>query len=202
MKELLELSALILSIVNGLALLKYYLNDKPKLSVYPVHPEAYQWWFKLPDGEYEGKPTRKYGFLTYIAINNRGLRKVSLDSWRLKLNTTATKEVELKPISIPEPQGDIGKSGHRKIFPVLGQKGSLSLGETLVDSGTSISGMAYYIAEFYGNESWNPVIIDKKIIGKIVIKDIFGNIAHAKFNFSNVSLEYVKSIIEEIDKIC
>ncbi|MFC1994952.1 hypothetical protein ACFLVK_00915 [Chloroflexota bacterium] len=79
-KEFFGLGALILSIVNGLALLRFYLRDKPKLSVHPIHPDVYQWWFKLLGGEYEGKHTRKYGFLAYIGISNHGLRKVSLSS--------------------------------------------------------------------------------------------------------------------------
>ncbi|TKJ47581.1 hypothetical protein CEE34_02940 [Candidatus Aerophobetes bacterium Ae_b3a] len=62
LKEILGLSALILSIVNGLMLLRYYLRDRPKLAVHSIHPDVYQWWFKLPSGEFEGNPTRKYGF--------------------------------------------------------------------------------------------------------------------------------------------
>ncbi len=90
-KEVLGLGALVLSIINGLALLRYHLRDRPKLTIQPVHPDAYQWWFKLPSGEYEGNPSRKYGFLAYIDITNRGLRKVSLDSWRLFIHTALGK---------------------------------------------------------------------------------------------------------------
>ena len=38
LRPLLEASALILSLVNGLLLLKYYLRDKPKLEVKPHSP--------------------------------------------------------------------------------------------------------------------------------------------------------------------
>lgn len=93
LKELLGLGVLILSVVNGLMLLKYYLRDKPKLKVRPVHPEIYQWWFKLPNGEFEGYPTRKYGFLAYIAISNRGLRKYRLTLGALILKQSGIKNL-------------------------------------------------------------------------------------------------------------
>jgi len=73
MKLILELSALILSIVNGLILLSSYLRDKPKLTVRPVHPDTYQWFFLLPSGQFQEHQTRKYGFLSYISITNKGI---------------------------------------------------------------------------------------------------------------------------------
>ena len=200
-KEFLELSALILSIVNGCMLLRIYLNDRPKLTVHPIHPDVYQWWFTLPSGTHEDQQTRKYGFLTYIGITNRGLRKVSLESWRMFIKTVGLRQVELKPISIPEPQGKLGKSGNVKVYPVLGQKGPFFEGHTLIESGTSISGMVYYIAEFYGNGDWDPRIKDKKIKGEFAVKDVFGNKAHTKIVFSEISLEKVKSMIEGIEQI-
>jgi len=199
-KEILGLSALILSIVNGLMLLKYYLRDRPKLIVRPIHPEVYQWWFKLPDGEFEGNPTRKYGFLAYIDVINCGLRKVSIGSWNLFLRTVGFKRVELKPINIPEPKGDIG-GGINKFLPVLGQRGPLFAGDTLVDSGVCISGMAYYILEFHGGEAWNSRIKNERITGKLVVRDVFGKKAHCKIVFSKISLEKVTSMIEGIEKI-
>ncbi len=200
MKALLELSALILSLINGFMLLKYYFNDRPKLCVEPVHPEVYQWWFRLPDGKNNDSLTRKYGFLVYAAILNRGLRKVSLSSWRLFIKT-GIKEIDLRPISIPEPQAELSKSGHIKAWPVLGQKGIHFGGNTLIDSGTSISGMAYYIAEVYGSESWNPVIKNGKINGKFVITDVFGNKAKTEIIFNESTVERVKTMIENIELI-
>jgi hypothetical protein len=182
-------------------LLRIYLNDRPKLTVHPVHPDTYQWWFRLPDGKHENKTTRKYGFLTYIDITNRGLRRVSIDSWRLYIKTNGFRQVELKPISIPEPQGKLGQSGHVKIYRVLGQKGPSYEGDTIIESGTSLSGMAYYTVEFYGKEIWNPQINDKKIKGKLVIRNVFGTKTYTHILFSEVSLSYVKSIIENIDQI-
>jgi len=201
LKEILGLSALILSIVNSLMLLRYYLRDRPKLIVHPIHPDVYQWWFKLPSGEFEGNPTRKYGFLAYIGITNHGLRKVSLESWRLYFRTVGFRQVELKPMSIPEPKADLGDSGNVKFWPVLGQRGLLFSGDTLIDSGTSISGMVYYVAELYGGEAWNPQIKNGKITGKLVIKNVFGKKAHCKIIFSETTLEKVTSMIEGIEKI-
>ena len=119
-RSILNLSALILGIVNGLILLRNYLRDKPKLEVKPIELDM-QWIFVLPDGEYKGQRTRIYGLLTYIKIINRGLRDVSLDSWSLIITTTEDRQIELRPLSIPQPQIELGDSGNLKLFPVLGQ---------------------------------------------------------------------------------
>lgn len=47
-RPLLQLSGLILSIVNGLMLLRFYLRDRARLTLHPIHPDTYQWWFTLP----------------------------------------------------------------------------------------------------------------------------------------------------------
>ena len=200
-KEILELSALFLGIVNGWMLLKNYLNDRPKLKVHPVHPDVYQWWFTLPGGTCKDGQTRRYGFLVYVRIANSGLRKVSLDSWRLFIPVLPLKQVELRPVNIPEPRGKIGKSRNVKIYPVLGQKGEFFEGNTLIEPGSSIIGMAYYTTEFYGAETWNPIIKDNKIEARFIIKDVFGNKKSTKVVFSEVSLDWIKSIIEGIENI-
>lgn len=200
-KEILGFAALILSIVNGLMLLRHYLRDKSKLTVRPVHPDSYQWWFKLPPGEFQGNPTRKYGFLAYATIVNHGLRKVSLDSWNLFINTQSSRKHELKPVSIPEPVAEIGESGNVKCWPVLGQRGPLFSGEAMIDSGASISGMAYYVAEFWGTEQYNPKVIDGKIAGKLVIKDVFEKKTSCTVVFSEIPLEKAASMIEGIEEI-
>ncbi len=200
-RDILNFSALILSIVNGFMLLRNYLRDRPKLVVKPIHPEIYQWWFKLPSGEFEDNPTRKYGFLAYIGISNRGLRKVFLESWRLYLKTAGYKKFELKPISIPEPIAKLGNSGSAKAYPVLGHRGLLFSGETLIESGGSISGMVYFVAEFWGGEAWNPIIKGNKIAGELVIRGVYGKKAHCKIIFSEKSLEEIKNMIEGIEKI-
>src|SRR5208282_5881278 len=103
-KELLELSALILGLVNGLILLWNFLRDRPILSIHPIHPEVYQWFFSLPSGQYHDQVTRKFGFLLYIGIQNKGLRDVALSSWRLNIKSINGKLRELKPYTIPDPK--------------------------------------------------------------------------------------------------
>lgn len=199
-REFLGLAALILSIVNGLMLLRHYLRDKAELKVRPVHPDVYQWWFRLPAHKYQGNPTREYGFLAYVTVVNHGLRKVSLDSWNLFIDTPASGEYELKPLNIPEPKVELGESGHVKALPVLGQRGLFS-GETMIDSGDKISGMAYYVAFFWGDGDWNPQIVEGKIKGKFVIKNAFRKKTSCTIVFSEISLEKATSMIPGIEKI-
>ena len=42
---------------------------------------------------------------------------------------------------------------HGKVFPVLGQKGSLHEGQTRAEPGSGVSGMAFYVYECYGDEN-------------------------------------------------
>jgi hypothetical protein len=199
-EKILELAALILSVVNAVMLLRSYLRDRAVLTVSPVHPEVYQWWFRLPNSEFQGIPTRRYGFLTYIAIGNRGLRKTSLDSWRLFIKTHANRtKQELKPLSIPEPIFEA--ESFSKVYPVLGTAGLTFKGETVVDAGCGVSGWAYYVAEYYGSEKWSPVIEDEKIVGTLVVRDIFGGKAKTKITFSKREMEYISALLPGIEKI-
>jgi hypothetical protein len=197
---IIPLAALILSVVNGFILVWNFSRDKPKLAVAPVLPVVYQWFFSLPNGEYQGQKTRKYGFLAYLAISNRGLRGVSVNSWHLYLKIADKKSIELKPMSIPEPKIRLGQSDHAKVYRVLGQKGQLFEGDMEVKAGISISGFAYYIAEFYGGDKYNPQIVDGKAIGVVVVKSVFGNTAKTKIQFTE-NLDKAKMMIHDIDKI-
>ena len=200
-KEILELSALILSIINALILIQNYLRDKASLAIDPVHPDVYQWWFELPEGNFEGYSTRRFGFLTYVGIGNRGLRKVALKSWRLFIPTHAQlNKQELKPLTIPEPILELDE--FTKVFSVLGIKGPIfSSGETIIDSGCSISGWAYFHAEYYGNTKWNPVIKKDIIQADLVVRDIFGGKAKTKISFSKKDLAFVQKLIPGIQNI-
>lgn len=201
MKPFLELSALILSIVNGLILLISYLRDKPELTVRPVHPNIYQWFFSLPSGKFQEHQTRKYGFLCYISIANKGIRDVSLDYWHLHIKTVGNKWIELNPITIPEPQIELGQSGQIKSWPVLGQKGLYYEGDTMVKAGSSISGFAYYILEFWGTDNWNLKLIDGKAEGKMEIKGVFGKKASVKILFTEIPLEKATKMVKGIDTV-
>jgi len=199
--DFLSLSALILSIVNGTFLLSNHLKDKPKFKVEPVYPNVYQWWFELPPVKKEGKKTKKYGFLSYVKVKNSGLRKSSLSLWQLSLKHKNSKEYICEPISIPEPIIQMGDSEHEKPLPVLGQGGIYYSPDTVVDSGTSTSGVCYYIVE-YSNDIKNSIKIkDDKIEGRIVIKDIFDNETSTKINFKKKKLNFLMDNIKNINDI-
>jgi len=51
LERLLALAALVLSIVNGLILVRVHIRDRAKLEISPVHPHMYQWWFVKPKGK-------------------------------------------------------------------------------------------------------------------------------------------------------
>ncbi len=193
------MSALTLTIVNGLMLLRSYLRDKPILKATAIHPEIYQWWFRLPEDEYQGHKIRRFGFLLYISISNKGLRKVQLSQWRLKIRMTRLKKIELKPTNIPD--ATLEHEVFIKSFPVLGQKGLIFSGDTLVDAGCSISGMAYYIYECYGDEIFDPLIIDDTIKGFFELKDVFETKTKCNINFTYKKLDYVQTIVKDIEKI-
>jgi hypothetical protein len=200
LKDVLGLSALILSVINGLMLLRQYARDRAILKVHPVHPEVYQWWFRLPDGEFNGTPTRKYGFLLYVDIVNRGLRRAGLQSWTLSIKVRAHRRTqELMPLSIPKPVQEF--DSFTKVFPVLGQAGPSHEAQTVVESGCSVSGWAYYAAEYYGDEEWNPVIEDEKIEGTFVVCDVLGGATKTQVTFSRVELLTVEDLISGIATI-
>ena len=164
-----------------------------------VHPEVYQWWFRLPAKEYQTQQTRRYGFLLYIGIANKGLRKVQLERWHLKVRSAFFKRIELKPMSIPEPLWE--NEAFTKCFPVLGQKGLVFGGDTTVDSGCSISGMAYYIYECFGDKHFDPLIVNDVIQGFFEARDVFGKKVKCTINFTKKELGYVQTIFKNIEKV-
>jgi hypothetical protein len=198
-KSLLDLSALFLAIVNGLFLLKFYLRDKPKLRAEPLSPDTYQWWFRMPDGKFESHTTRRYGFLAYVSILNKGLRKVELDTWELRVKTESGKKQRLAPLNMPEPKVRIGNQ--EKVYPVLGQKGEYSHGSTLTEPGCSTSGMVFYKHECYGGREWNPVTRNTKIVATFVATDILGGKCQCPIEFSEKSLEEINVIAPGIHLI-
>lgn len=135
-------------------LLRHYYRDRPKLKVEPIHPDAYQWWFRLPDGTWEGNVRRRWGFLLYMAISNAGLRDVAMDSWRLFVTSTNKQKHELRSLTIQNPIFNL-PGGGAKVFAVLGTTGLVG-GETMVPSGASIVGFAYYTYACYGDPQWDP----------------------------------------------
>ncbi len=200
-KSILGLAALILTVLNGYILFHQYLRDKPKLVVKPVHPEAYQWWFRLPDGMYESKKTRVFGFLAYVSIANKGMRNVCVNEWRLIIRFNNKNTEEIKPMNIDYPIVQLGDSEYGKHYSVLGQKTQYSDGETYVVSGACVGGMAYFRIELFGDDSFDPIIINNQITAYFKIKDVFGKKAFTKITFSEKPLDEIKKICKDIDKI-
>jgi hypothetical protein len=200
-KSILDLSALILTVINGIMLLRIYLLDRPKLIVEPISPDAYQWFCILPDGEYRGQKTRRYGYLAYIDIANKGLRNVSLRSWRLLLKTIDGKPLELEPLSIPLPEIQFPKSGIVKRYPVLGVKSLDYDGSTMIASGSSTSGWAYYVVQVCGGPEWNPAMKEGRSAGKIVVQSIFGDKSSTQIVFREVALEKLSQMIQGFESI-
>jgi hypothetical protein len=198
LKPLLELSALILGLINGLILLWNYSRDRPKLMVQTIENSFIQSFFSLPDGEYQEKRTRKYGFLIDLEIVNCGLRDVQISSWSLKIKLINQTNVELKHLSIINPEIDFGIGV--KTLPILGIRSSLFSGDTLVKSGQSIVGLAYYNYECYGDEGWDPLIIDGKIQGKIIVTDVFRKKSNSSFPIIKQELDFIKQFFKDIEK--
>lgn len=180
-------------------LLRMYVRDRPVLRVSPIHPDVYQWWFRLSPSQHEGLTTRRYGFIAYIGIVNRGLRRVSIARWRLKIKTASGRSVELNPINLPEPT--YNDAGFTKIYPVLGQRGLNFDGGTVVESGASIAGMVFFIYECYGHPSWDPSVAQGTVNGRFVVRDAFGGRARTRISFRKKDLDYVQSFSPDVDKI-
>lgn len=195
--------ALILGVANTILIIKQLINEfnnKPKLKIEVLHPDQYQWYFKLPPGSYKGLKTRSYGFIPYISIKNKGLKETSLDSWFLDIKVYNNNFTRIHPISIPEPIIKMGKTDNVKILPVLGIRGLFHDGSTSIRSGNFISGISYFILTFYEDE-YNPIFKDNKITGKFVIIDGFGRKIETEILFNEMPLEKIKEIIPNVDKI-
>ena len=198
--DFLALAALILGLANGLILFWRYVTDRPILRVKPVHPDVYQWFFRLPAGKYQGTETRKYGILIYIDVINRGRRSVQLESWNLRVPSMARRWSTLKPLSIPEPHTQLGDAGE-KVWPVLGVRGPMTSGSTLVPSGESIGGFAYYVAEWWGSAQHDLRIVDGKASVVAEIRSILGNQARTTVVLTEISLEKAEEMVQGIETV-
>lgn len=199
-KRLSEMSALILSIVNGIILYRNFRRDRAILKVGLVHPAVYQWFFRLPPRSYNGHETRRYGFLVYLSVKNKGLREVDVDYWRLSILTGKEWTKPLCSLNISEPTVNFEEFG-LKVLPVLGLKGIYTDGSTLVKSGHSISGMAYYEFEVWGDLIWDPIIKNEQITVKIQINSVLENKDSLQFEVKNYSYEKVEQMIPNLDKL-
>jgi len=196
--------AIVLSVANTILIVKKLINEfnsKPKLIIEVLHPDLYQWYFKIPSGLYRDLKTRSYGFLAYVSIRNKGLKETSLDSWFLDIKVYDDSFTRMHPISIPEPILKLGKTDNVKIIPVLGVKGPFHDGSTSIKPGNSIGGVSYFFISFYGSDYYNPIFKDNKILGKFVIIDGFGRKIEKEILFNEMPLEKIKEMVPDIDKI-
>ncbi|MGD0574997.1 MAG: hypothetical protein ABSB61_06470 [Anaerolineales bacterium] len=203
-EKVLQLAALILSLVNGTAILYQYVRDKPILKVDAIHPDKYQWWFPLPSRVAEESGRRRYGLLTYVGIANQGLRKVQLTSWRLLIKTKAGKRVELMARSIPEPKFAFtlpDSSTFTKVIQVLGTAGEFGSGSTVIDSGCSIIGVAYYVAEFQPADSDDLSIVGDTTTATFVAKGVLGRSTSTPIHFHKTDFDWVKSAVSGIEAV-
>jgi len=198
LKPYLELSALLLGLINGLILLQRYLRDKPHLVAKTRDDSYFQCFCRLPDGEYLGNETRKWGFFLYINIINKGLRNVEVSSWYLQIKLRNGKMTEMKHMSITNPVIDLGIGD--KYLPILGIKSLEFSGETLVRSGQSIAGIAFYSYECYGDESFDPFIDSGIINGKLIVRDVFDKKVSCSCIIPRKDLDHVKTYIPNIEE--
>jgi len=204
LEKLLQLSALVLSLVNGIALLYQFARDRPILKAEPIHPDLYQWWFHLPPIAADGTPAKRYGFLVYVGVSNRGLRKVSLTSWRLIIKTKRGRQVELIANSIPEPKFSFSLADgsiYTKVLQVLGTAGEFGKGSTDIDPGCSIAGVAYYTAEFRPDDHDDIVPSNERIAATLAITGVYGRRARTPIVFHKTDLAWVKAAVSGIEVI-
>ncbi len=193
--DVLQYLSLALGVANSFLIARQHLRDKPKIRVYFIHPDVYQWWFELPPGDYKGSPTRRFGFLLYVAIANSGLRADTLVSWRLYMRARNGQQYELQPRNLPTPIAKSVVPGHAKVWNVLGQQGLYSSGETRVEPGSSIGGLAYYLMEVWGSESYDPEVRDGKIRATLKVSTVLGHQAKGTVVLQHQPLEKVEEIL-------
>jgi hypothetical protein len=125
----------------------------------------------MPDAEVKGKSLRIYGFLFYVGVANRGLRRAAVTSRRLVIHLNNGKKRELRSINMPELEIKIGRGV--KLLPTFGQKTANFAGETMVESGSSIAGTLLYTYACWGDSSWNPALDNGKVKARLVLTDVF-----------------------------
>ena len=193
-EKLFQLSALVLSVVNGLILVRVHLRDRARIAVKAIHPESYQWYFRAPAGQGPGGPTRRFGFIAYVDVSNKGYRPVTLDSWHLHVRARNGKKAALPAINMPEATAQIGELV--KQFPVLGQRGLDSAsGNLRVESGDSICGMALYVYECFGPDVWDPVGKGNDISGRMEVRDAFGGRARCEIRFREQTMTEMEAMV-------
>ena len=71
----------------------------------------------------------------------------------------------------------------------------------MIRSGDSIGGFAYYAAELYGSDDWNPTVENGKTTIRIRVRGVYGNPSEAKITLTERPLDEVSKFIPDIDKV-
>lgn len=190
----------VLAFVNGLILLIKAIKDRPILRIKAVHPEVYQWYFRIPSAKYKGYATRKYGFLIYFDVINRGHRSVQVDTWTLKVRSKSRSSEKLKPYSIPEPSMKLGE-GSTKVWPVFGIPGPHTPGSTVVRPGEAVGGFAYYVLAYYGTPEHDLLVEKRGVQVTLEVTSILRQKARKTFLLEELDLKKVQEMIPNIEAI-
>lgn len=199
-KNYLGLAALILSIMNGLILIQNYLNNKPKIKL-ESNGDDMMWWTKLPT-MYEGSnEVITYGFFVYAHIQNRGIKRVKISKWWIKVKDVANNYRTLNRLPIPICEEKL-RDGSIRLFPVLGNTNKTLSGNTMIEQGDGISGFAFYADQQYSQEGSEVYILNEKNEMKVrfYVKDGYGKTRSKYFNLKYVDFSSIENIMPGIDK--
>lgn len=184
----------ILALVVVLVRSKY----RPKYVVKVAEHDGFAWFFQLPDGKSSDKVITRYGFLVYISMINKGFGDDRLERWYLQIKASTGKPCELKPVGIPEPEVKLGKE--MKTYPVLWQRGLYQEGNPMLESDVSISGVAYFVGEFYSDNGLGFLITNDTMRGKFIIETGRDERVSKELTFNKVDIGEVRRFVDDIDK--
>jgi hypothetical protein len=158
----------------------------------------------LPAGTYKGLPTRNYGILVYLRVANAGLRKVQLQSWKLAVRTGLLRLEWMPAMNMPAVELELGPVLKR--VPILGQMSDKFNGNTVVESGCSVSGLAFFNLEAYGGNRFDPKAIQRieharSLDVRVCVTDCFGKRWNSKFTLAEKSFAEMNRRIPNIDRI-
>jgi len=174
----LNLAALILSVVNAIALLSNYLRDRPRLVIDLESSKFFPIWDSVQAQLHGGKEFIEYGFVLYINVANKGLRRVSLRKILLFNKSDKNEWKEVWPYRRPGTEKDPKKPDYYASILRFQLPNSE---KPLIESGSNIDGFARYMIK--QKRSFMPLIRDDKIQGKLVVVDVFGNKKRKKVSF-------------------
>ena len=88
-----------------------------------------------------------------------------------------------------------------KLWPVLGQRDLHFEGDTVVEPGTSISGMAYYIYHVWGDPGFDPRIIGGEVSATLTVTNVFGQSSSCRLRLKERPLSEIQKMAPGIERI-